>query len=55
MILAIVGTEADIRYAVAVVTATLLPGAVLRLPVARTIALEGSLLLVSLCGAALLG
>ena len=48
VIFAVVRVETDIRYAVAVVTAALLPGAVLRLPVARAIALERSLFLMRL-------
>jgi len=45
VILAIVATETVIRDAIAVVTATLLPGAVLRLPAVRTITLPSDLLL----------
>ena len=48
MILAIVATETVIWDTVSVVTATLLPGAVLRLPVVRAFAPPGNLLLVRL-------
>ncbi len=54
MILAVVLIETGIRDAVTVVTAALLPGPVFRLPTVRTIALERSLLLAHLLGAALL-
>lgn len=48
MILAIVATETVIWDAVSVVTATLLPGAVLGLPAPRAIVLPGNLLPVRL-------
>ena len=54
MILAIVATETVIRNAIAVVAATLLPGAVLRLPAMRTITLPSDLLLAYLGRAPLL-
>ena len=54
MLLAIVATETVIWDSVAVVTATLLPGAVLRLPATRAIVLPGNLLLVRLSWAPLL-
>ena len=54
VILAVILIETGIRDAVAVVTAALLPGPVLRLPIMCTIALERSLLLAHLIGAALL-
>ena len=54
MILAIVGTETGIWNAIAVVAATLLPGAVLRLPVMCTITLPSDLLLAYLSRAPLL-
>ena len=53
--LAIVATEPVIRNAVAVVTATLLPGMVLRLPTVSTITLPSDLLLMYLRWASLLG
>jgi hypothetical protein len=46
VILAIVAPETVLRNAVAVVTAALLPGAVLRLPAVGTITLPSNLLLV---------
>ena len=48
VILAVVASEAVIWNTVAGVTAALLPGAVLRLPVVRAVALPGNLLLVRL-------
>jgi len=54
MILAIVATEAVLRNPVAVVTAALLPGAVLRLPAMCTSTLPSDLLLTYLSGAATL-
>jgi hypothetical protein len=54
VILAIVATETIIRNAVAVVTAALLPGAVLRLPAMCTITLPSNLLLAYVLRAALL-
>jgi hypothetical protein len=45
VLLAVVATETVIGNAVAVVTAALLPGAVLRLPAMRTITLPSDLLL----------
>src|ERR1700731_3185375 len=54
VILAIVATEAVIRNAVAVVTAALLPSAVLRLPAICTVPLPSDLLLVYLSRASLL-
>src|ERR1019366_606434 len=54
VILAIVGTETGIWNAIAVVTAALLPGAVLRLPVMCTITLPSDLLLAYLSRAPLL-
>jgi hypothetical protein len=48
VILAVVGTETVIWDTVSVVTATLLPGAVLRLPAPRAIVLPGNLLPVRL-------
>ena len=48
MVLAVVTTETVIWNTVAVVSAPLLPGAVLRLPAARAIALPGNLLLMRL-------
>jgi hypothetical protein len=53
VILAIVGTETGIWNAIAVVTATLLPGAVLRLPVMCTITLPSDVLLAYLSRAPL--
>jgi len=52
--LAIVTAEPVIWNAIAVVTATLLPGAVLRLPTLGTITLPSDLLLTCLSGASLL-
>jgi len=52
--LAIVATEAVIWNAVTVVTATLLPGAMLRLPTMGTVTLPGYLLLMYLSRAPLL-
>src|ERR1700687_325997 len=54
MILTIVTTEAVIWDTIAVVTATLLPGAVLRLPATRAIVLPSNLLLVRLSWTSLL-
>jgi hypothetical protein len=54
VILAIVGTETVIRNAVAVVAAALLPGAVIGLPVTRTITLPSGPLLAFLSRAPLL-
>jgi len=54
VILAIVATETVIRNAIAVVTTTLLPSAVLRLPAMRTITLPSDLLLAYLSRAPLL-
>ncbi len=54
VVLAIVATEAVIWNAIAVVTAALLPGAVLGLPAMGTITLPSDLLLALLSGAALL-
>jgi hypothetical protein len=54
VILAVVAAETVIRNAVAVVAATLLPGAMFRLPAVRAITLPGDLLLVHLIGASAL-
>jgi putative NIF3 family GTP cyclohydrolase 1 type 2 len=54
VILAVVAAETVIRNAVAVVAATLLPGAMFRLPAVCTIALPSNLLLVYLIGASAL-
>jgi hypothetical protein len=54
VILTIVGTVTVIRNAIAVVSAALLPGAVLGLPVTRTVALPGGLLHACLFRAVLL-
>src|SRR5258708_26376588 len=54
VVLAIVPTEAVIWNAIAVVTAALLPGAVLGLPAMGTITLPSDLLLALLSGSALL-
>jgi hypothetical protein len=54
VILPVIGTETVIRNAVAAIPAALLPGAVIGLPVARTIFLPGGLLFVYVFGAPLL-
>jgi hypothetical protein len=54
VILPVIGTETVIRNSVAAIPAALLPGAVIGIPVARTIFLPGGLLFVYVFGAPLL-